>query len=145
MKTENSLELKARFFALYYNQFVMKIPNNDDKLRVFDEWILKVVKNDSYLELTPLSQISDEDAIEVAKILFGDDISESELKVWLPKISANLRNQFGSNIFPIMQPYFSISWQVADYLRSKGYALPFLNISVNKQIELGWIKLKEEK
>lgn len=29
-----------------------------------------------------------------------------------------------------------------DYLRSKGYALPYLGISVEEQIEFGWIKLK---
>jgi hypothetical protein len=143
MKTENNLELKTRFFALYWGQDIAK--DYDDSLHITVNPHIVEWTNNFYLELTPLSQISDEDAIEVAKILFGDDISESELKVWLPKISANLRNQFGSNIFPIMQPYFSISWQVADYLRSKGYALPYLGISVEEQIELGWIKLKEEK
>lgn len=30
---------------------------------------------------------------------------------------------------------------LCDYLRAKGYALPFMGISVNKLIEFGWIKL----
>ncbi|TDO21917.1 hypothetical protein [Pedobacter duraquae] len=32
---------------------------------------------------------------------------------------------------------------IVDYLRSKGYALPWMGLSVEKQIEYGWIKLKE--
>lgn len=35
-------------------------------------------------------------------------------------------------------PYIAI----VDYLRSKGYALPWNGITVEEQIELGWIKLK---
>lgn len=30
---------------------------------------------------------------------------------------------------------------LCDYFRAKGYALPFMGISVNKLIEYGWIKL----
>ncbi len=30
----------------------------------------------------------------------------------------------------------------ADYLRSKGYAMPFMGLSVETMIEYGWIKLK---
>lgn len=33
--------------------------------------------------------------------------------------------------------------KVADYLRSKGYALPYMGISVEDQIKYGWIKLTE--
>ena len=30
-----------------------------------------------------------------------------------------------------------------DYLRSRGYALPWMNYSVEQLIELGWIKIRE--
>jgi hypothetical protein len=30
-----------------------------------------------------------------------------------------------------------------DYLRSKGYALPWMDLSVEDLVEYGWIKLKE--
>lgn len=30
-----------------------------------------------------------------------------------------------------------------DYLRSKGFALPFMGISVEEMVQAGWIKLKE--
>ena len=31
----------------------------------------------------------------------------------------------------------------SDCLRSKGYALPYMDLSVDNLIEYGWIKLKE--
>lgn len=35
--------------------------------------------------------------------------------------------------------------QMADFLRSRGYALPFKGISVEEQIKAGWVKLVTEK
>ncbi|MDV3490968.1 hypothetical protein CMV03_07160 [Elizabethkingia anophelis] len=32
--------------------------------------------------------------------------------------------------------------RIIDYLRSRGYALPWMEISVQKLIEYGWVKLK---
>lgn len=64
MKLENTLANKAKFFALYWGQLILfsdgvRFPN-----------ILKFgIETNEYLELTPLSQITDEDAIEVAKIV----------------------------------------------------------------------------
>lgn len=45
--------------------------------------------------------------------------------------------------------YFSIgssnyNYEEITYLRSKGYALPWMGLSVEQQIEYGWIKLIEE-
>jgi hypothetical protein len=37
--------------------------------------------------------------------------------------------------------YYSID--TIDFIRSKGYAIRFQGISVEQQVELGWIKLKE--
>jgi hypothetical protein len=50
----------------------------------------------------------------------------------------NLGEQIAQNIpIPI---YF-----ITDYLRSKGYALPFMGLSVEQQISYGWVKLKTNK
>lgn len=32
---------------------------------------------------------------------------------------------------------------IVDYLRSKGYAIPYMGLTVEKQIEYGWIKLTD--
>ena len=135
MKAEINNENKAKFLGVYtpYGQ-IWKTNNEGHQL--------KVSIGDICLNLKPLSQISDDDAIEVSRILFGEESQLDTIhKYWVERIKLNLRNQFGSNIFPIMQPYFSISWEICDYLRSKGYALPWLGLSVEEMCEAGWIRL----
>lgn len=105
--TKLTNELKAKFFALYYDQVVymeggMPQPGFVNGSRI--GFILNGNGIDAHLLLKPLSAITDEDAIKVAKI----------------------------------------EGYTYDYLRSRGYALPFMGISVEQQIEAGWIKLIEK-
>lgn len=82
---------------------------------------------------TPLSAISDEDALEGLKIV----------KVYIEKSGAYI-TEF-SPIEKIKKTYQDIPiWRldIADYLRSKGFALPYMGLSVEQQISYGWIKLK---
>jgi hypothetical protein len=111
---ENTLENKSRFFAMYYGQKVLCIrKQNEPKLYVgFDDFTPKEKLQTDYLELKPLSSITDEDRHALIDIMNNKD-SEEE--------------------------YTSL--HSADYLRSKGYALPFMGLSVEKQIEYNWIKL----
>ena len=99
---KNTLENKTKFFAQYYGQKVLL----DDNLTVnftrlhygiedFKNW---------WLELKPLSEISNEDALEISDFVYAD--------------------------------------RKVDYLRSKGYAIPWNGISVEEMIEFGWVKLK---
>ena len=125
MKTQNTLENKARFFAQYFGQHVLYF--SSDFLRKIDNLTLDSIENDDYLELKPISQISDEDAIEVSKEYpaFGSDIRNSvkELfKEW--------------NVL-------ELSIETGDFLRSKGYALSYMDLSVEDLVEYGWVKLKE--
>jgi len=68
---ENSLENKQRFFAHYWGQKVL-IHNNgagiisSGALDFINYY--RNISNGVYLELTPLSLISEDDAIELAKI-----------------------------------------------------------------------------
>jgi hypothetical protein len=140
---KNTLENKSKFFTQYWGQKVGReqtsVENDGfERNYVINHVTIQNIDYD-YLELKSLSDMTDEDAIEVAKILFGDDYEEDK---WVQDIKLNLRDQFGSNIFPNIQPYFSISWKVVDYLRSKGYASSWNGISVEEQIKFGWIKLK---
>lgn len=78
MKPQNTIENKAKFFALYWGQEVLyfESPEGINPFTInsnnmwgsgdFDQ------KKDAWLELTHLSMITDEDAIEVANII-GDD------------------------------------------------------------------------
>ena len=124
-------ELKARFFAQYWGQEVLRFthPNLLD-----DIWRVNELEDDlagryGYLELKPLSSITDEDAAEVARLMgrFG-------LYVYLINQGRGFINSAG---IPFRLPI-----KVYQYLQSKGYALPFMDISVTTFIEAGWVKLK---
>lgn len=159
MKTQNTLENKARFFAQYFGQHVLYFTS--DFLRKIDYLTIVGIENDDYLELKPLSQISDEDAIEVAKLvspmLFegrgkngGHYIDKSE--TWWYSVKHNGKTlmvdiDLNGYVFEYdgVDEYKRPSRSLigTDYLRSKGYALPWMDLSVEDLIEYGWIKLNE--
>lgn len=132
---ENTLQNKVKFFAQYYDQRILIKPNEIDNPYNIG-CLLRFIYAEDYLELTPLSQITDEDAIEVA--VFGSiDVSLTEIsrdfaikngKHWAQLISENL---------------ISPGIHCLDYLRSKSYALPFMGLSIDDLISYGWVKLKE--
>lgn len=134
---ENTLENKSKFFAQYYVQKVAKSPLLNDELpnqRCYPELALNP-KNEFYLELTPLSQISDEDAVIVAKLRGFVNIKSIEIVE--QGYYVNQPNGRKSFIF------FNDMWRPEiDFLRSKSFALPYMGLSVEKQIEYGWVKLK---
>ena len=137
MKLENTLENKAKFFAQYWGQYVLYFTS--DFLRKIDNLTLDSVENDDYLELKPLSHISDEDAIEVSKI-FGLGHLSGAIKELILSIFRTSINDSGTT----SSTNGIKNWlHVFDYLRSKGYALPYIDLSVENLIEYGWIKLKE--
>lgn len=128
---ENNKENKARFFAQYWGQYVLRFPNNDDYLKIID-WFNFV---NGYLELTSISKITDYDASNIAElsdIMIGnhkDDNYES-----LKDFKIAIINFYDLKNLP---------YTAADYLRKKGYAVPYDDLSVEQLIEYGWIKLKE--
>jgi len=138
---ENNLENKGRFFAQYYGQDVLTVGNAIcDNTEEY--WIEKSLQHTQYLFLKPLSLISDEDAIECLK-LFGltnfKDLNENNNKQDLFAI-------FSGDDMDIVTPneyHPTIYLQLYDYLRSKSYALPYMELSVEQQIEYGWVKLTD--
>ena len=128
MKLENTLENKAKFFAQYWGQYVLYFTS--DFLRKIDNLTLDSVENDDYLELKPLSQISDEDASKVCDLIFitNNNLNIQQIKQIVILIESNNWNNY----------------KIFDYLRSKGYALPWMDLSVEDLVEYGWIKLKED-
>ena len=137
MKLENTLENKAKFFAQYWGQYVLYFTS--DFLRKIDNLTLDSIENDDYLELKHISQISDEDAIEVSKI-FGLGHLSGAIKELILSIFRTSINDSGTT----SSTNGIKNWlHVFDYLRSKGYALPYMDLSVEDLVEYGWIKLKE--
>lgn len=123
---EKTSQNKAKFFAQYFGQEVFRqTHNNEQSGCLFDVSPLSLM---GYIELKPLSVISDDDAITVSE-LFGH-------KVYVG--TRFIQNIINGNC--INQP-LHIATQAIDFLRSNGYALPYLGLSVEQQIEYGWIKL----
>ena len=174
MKTENTLENKAKFFAQYFSQHVLYF--SSDFLRKIDNLTLDSVENDDYLELKPLSQITDEDINFVAKVCHQVPNLTFEIKRQDGIVHATSVDKYGierhicinfkyatincniripdandkliSYKVNIAEIHMNASRVVGyiqslDYLRSKGYAVPYMDLSVEDLVEYGWIKLKE--
>lgn len=126
-------ELKARLFALYWGQHVLTSSNWEfmyPLVKVRQEYF-DGETNGMFLELKPLSMISYDDCDALGKI-YGHNYTIPEIKNW---ISDDDNFSFGGiNSKSVIE--------MIDYLRSKGYALPYLGISVQEQIDKGWIRLK---
>jgi hypothetical protein len=179
---ENTIENKARFFAQYWGQRILKGITQDLKLsgyrRVMSSNIDRGIMI-SYIELKPLSQITNEEAIEVAKIITNErDLEEYRFSIqekgfenthhsvkiilsewnckhpsvmkWLKAYLIQIDTEDSDIICGIYaddgreledEPAVNILHSY-DFLRSKGYALPYLGISITEQIEFGWVKLK---
>lgn len=125
MKTENTLENKKRFFAQYFGQKILT-STESPHLIGYNTSIHNTIGME-YLELTPLSQITDEDAIRIARIC----------NIGIGYTSDRRAARGGLSIVKLP----NIPQSATDYLRSKGYALPYLDLLVDDLIEYKWIKL----
>jgi len=132
---ENTIENQIRFMGLYLGTITVR--HKLWETRKTEQLNSLRLQECYYLELKPLSSITDEDAIEVAKII---------LLTWETAIEIIRRINEDWNIEAIKGDDISYHEliEIIDYLRSKGYALPYLDLSVEQQIEYNWIKLKTE-
>jgi len=130
-------EEKKQIFALYFKQKVgvssWSLENNPIRVDIDFLDYACYEGNCQYLLLKPLSQISDEDAVEALRIfkiedarLFPDNCADPSLDEFKEQIED----------MPVIT-------SIADYLRSHGYALPYMNWSVSELVEAGVFKLVE--
>ena len=148
---ENTLENKARFFAQYWGQKIICFPHNKNAIRYDNpnKLLAGTFERNAYLELKPLSQISDEDAIELMRLKIESkgvvDIETIEIEnktldgyTFIVKYKNWDDERVGFVFNGHTNPL-----SFYDYLRSKGYALPWMDLSVEDLIKYGWVKLKE--
>lgn len=132
MKTENKPEEKAKYFAQYWGQECLFSGRSEQKEPYKANYsgfqMLDKYPEICYLQLKPLSSISDEDAIEVAMIE-SPDLKESHYKGFGQYLINNLSTSIVNNKIAI-----------ADFLRSRGYLLPYRDLSVEELINIGWAK-----
>ncbi|MGI9582619.1 hypothetical protein ACR1PO_15595 [Chryseobacterium sp. RRHN12] len=132
---ENTLENKAKFFAQYWGQRVGNFIGSTGLFTISQLYLKKSVVKQSWLELKPLSSITDEDKIRIKKIEnIGDEENPEAYFHFGNTYNQSYYSNEGFERFMLLDTY--------QYLQSKGYALPWMGLSVEKQIEYGWIKLK---
>jgi hypothetical protein len=144
MKAEINNENKGKFFALYWDQMVLCSDLYGDNGLIYS--ITMSIKNieEYWLQLKPLSSISDEDAIEVAKLDSSVNWNFGTFGVWKNTFGATIVSNGQGLIQKYAQTIIDISFLTPvqfDYLRLKGYALPWMGLSVDQMVEAGWIKL----
>ena len=116
----NETAVKCRFFAQYWGTKTLYVGGVGLVEIGKGGWNLK--HPDFFLQLKPLSKITDEDAISMYRGLE--------------------RNYESANQF--LEDYKSIGFleqSEVDFLRSKGYAAPYLGYSVDELVKIGWVQL----
>ena len=116
----NETAVKCRFFAQYWGTKTLYVGGVGLVEIGKCGWNLK--HPDFFLQLKPLSKITDEDAISMYRGLE--------------------RNYESANQF--LEDYKSIGFleqSEVDFLRSKGYAVPFMGYSVDELVKMGWVQL----
>lgn len=131
---ENTLDNKAKFFAQYWGVKCMDF--GSEIVTVTHICLNRTNVRERILELKSLSDITDEDAIEVGRL---QDWQNENLPSYNRDPEKFLIRQAKHDLTNL----YSLVIETIDYLRSKGYALPYNGLSVEKQIEYGWIKLKK--
>jgi len=121
---ENILENKAKFFSQYWGQTVIEDVNNAGDKVIYPVVVSNMNRfEESILVLKPLSSITDEDAMFI-----------NDLEIWNYEI-----NDVGKVKNILMNCIYynrgATKTHVYDYLRSKGYALPYMGLSVETLVE----------
>ena len=85
-----------------------------------------------WLNLKSLLQITDEDAEFISKKIAGVTDEEYKLKEidYIKKM-----------LYKYLSDFKNTDSYIFDYLRSKGYATPYLEYSIEDLISLGWVQL----
>jgi len=186
-ETKPTQEEKGQYFAAHWGQEIMY--GNDEKepytnMILVMEHLCRASNANYKVLLTSLADITDEDAIEVARLChnFKDDpgfklerlndilhcryIDESIYATYHiclnykhATINCNLNfaevdketklGEASNHKINIAEIQFSSERVVGyisalDYLRSKGYAVPFRNYTLQQLISFGWLKLRRK-
>ena len=130
---ETDLNLKARFLAQYWRQKVCKL--NGVKMLVDSLIEENSMIEESWLELKPISQITEDDYKSIPDLYYGSTDN------WFNAQRIYTHETLEECVSKVIKKLKPTQY---DYLRSKGYALPYMELSIETLQEYGWIKLKSE-
>lgn len=125
---ENTKENKEKFFAQYLNQRVLNDGYGEYLYPLYSHFLEKLHEK-YFIELKPLSSITDEDL----KHFYTENYLNEKI--------------FFKTKQEVLHHYESFKFwtsKEADILRSLGFAVEWMGLSVEKLQEYGWIKLKSE-
>ena len=128
---KNTLKNKAKFVSLYFGQEVRiwkELPDN--KCNVGYASLSPDALMDAHLELRKIESITDEEVKEAFNM--GTD-AVGDMRV----IKFEPMEGFRDCIMDDWKDFTPCT----DYLRSIGVARPWMGLSVEKQVEYGWVKL----
>lgn len=148
----NIIEAKALFFARYYYQTVLILPNYSKPTHVNSESIKHYPNDDCYLLLRLVSQLPDEEVMKVADIMhlksdkyFSTQYGKTTRSTWVEQFLENGNfNYYGGKSNQVIIVY--------QYLLRIGILLPFtylnednqpITLSPNDIINLKWAQIKE--
>jgi hypothetical protein len=126
---EDTIENKMRFFAQYWGQKVKRsyMPEQTS-LETIGYQIFHIghLIINGYLELKSVENIDRDDAVDY---LIGISVTP---EMWhIQSFIDSAKDEYNTDLY------------LADFLRSKGYALQFGSANVENLINMGWIKIKE--
>lgn len=145
-ETFEETNTKSKFFAQYWGQNVLyfkhKVGTSPiDAVNICGKGVNDQVK-EGFLKLKQLSEITYEDAKIIAdnsNIILQESLPleyKSTGRMSISELTINLEKRKKTNDWNYFQ---------GQYLVSKGYAIPFMEYSVDDLISFGWLQLLKNK
>ena len=128
------MAVKSRFFAQYWGTKTLYVGGVGLVEIGKGGWNLK--HHDFFLQLKPLSKITDKDADKLQYTL----VNVIGLDGLIRQNSIELVKEVVSN-YDKIDCLFMLPSSFTDLARELGYAIDWNNYKVSKQIELGWVQL----
>lgn len=160
---KEDIKKKSNFFAIYFGQKVgfWTLNGREQMFLISSNRFVSSNVKGMTLALKSMKSITDEDAIDVAKIIAPEmNALHQSAKFLVDRSNDWLEVKTIHNKFSVDIDYDGIISKCVndsdemyrynenivhgiDYLRSKGYALPWMGISVKELVEMGWMELIE--
>lgn len=135
----NNQQEKERFFAAHWGQRILKYEGDSNNYEV-SVIHMPYSKQHKFLELKPLSSITDEDAIAIWK-MFRVEENEAGYDTSWQKFKEEVIKS-GEIAFGLWDFYHNCM-DAYDKARELGYAVAFNGYSVEQMIEMNWLTLTE--
>lgn len=128
-------EFKERYAALYWGQKVAVGTKHHDQLFVIGKGIFEIWCIEK-LRLRSLESITDEEAVEVARIVYSNSAFHTPEygKSFIKKVVNG--DSWNAHYYAYGKVLHAI-----DYLRSRSFALPYLGVPVDEMVKEGFVEL----